>query len=100
MLSGGRQRTDGLLGDHGLNRGLSLDEPAPTDLGAQHLDCVAVIGVGLSPCAMVPPELSSRPTRTMAASPELRPLMRKAATLYGRTRMPVSRAASSLLPIA
>ena len=69
MLSGGRQRTDGLLGDHGLNRGLSLDEPAPTDLGAQHLDCVAVIGVGLSPCAMVPPELSSRPTRTMAASP-------------------------------
>ena len=54
MLSGGRQRTDGLLGDHGLNRGLSLDEPAPTDLGAQHLDCVAVIGVGLIPAQWFP----------------------------------------------
>ena len=26
MLSGDRQRINGLLGDHGLNRGLSLDE--------------------------------------------------------------------------
>jgi hypothetical protein len=46
MLSGARQQIDGLLGDHGLNRGLSLDEPAPTDFGVQHLDCVAVASVG------------------------------------------------------
>jgi len=68
MLSGDRQRIDGLLGDHGLNRGLSLDEPAPTDLGAQHLDCVAVIGVGLHQDAQRVAEEPQRRRRLLTAA--------------------------------
>jgi chromosome segregation and condensation protein ScpB len=68
LLSGDRQRIDGLLGDHGLNRGLSLDEPAPTDLGAQHLDCVAVIGVGLHQDAQRVAEEPQRRRRLLTAA--------------------------------
>ena len=68
MLSGDRQRIDGLLGDHGLNRGLSLDEPAPTDLGAQHLDCVALIGVGLHQDAQRVAEEPQRRRRLLTAA--------------------------------